>query len=176
MTERQPSVLLRAYDSFELRRFPAHELIEVEVQGDFLSAGNRGFRPLVNYIGGMNATGSQMAMTAPVAQSALADDRYLVTFVLPAETDPDSVPLPRDARVRVRHVEEYEAAVVSFSGGWNEQRFARASAKLLHAVAEAGLRAHGAPIFARFDPPWKPGFLKYNEVIQPVASAAVPQT
>jgi hypothetical protein len=171
MTERQPSELIRDYGGFELRRYPSHVLLEVESDGDFLSAGNRAFRPLVSYISGSNAAGRSMAMTAPVAQSTLAGGRYLVTFVLPADTDPATVPAPRDGSVRVRHVEPYEAAVVSFSGGWSEKRFTEAATKLQAAIAEAGLEATGEVIFARFDPPFKPGFLKYNEVIQPVASS-----
>ena len=170
MTERQPSELIRDYGGFELRRYPSHVLVEVESEGDFLRAGNRAFRPLVSYISGSNAAGRSMSMTAPVAQSAMTDGRYLVTFVLPAGTDPATVPAPRDGSVRVRHVEVYEAAVVSFSGGWSEKRFAEAATMLQAAIAEAGLKPNGEVIFARFDPPFKPGFLKYNEVIQPVAS------
>ena len=170
MTERQPSELIRDYGSFELRRYPSHVLVEVESDGDFLSAGNRAFRPLVNYIGGKNTASQSIAMTAPVAQSALAANRYLVTFVLPAGTDPATAPSPKDSAVRVRQVESYEAAVVGFSGGWSEKRFTDASSTLQAAILEAGLEPTGEVIFARFDPPFKPGFLKYNEVIQPVVS------
>jgi hypothetical protein len=170
MTERQPSELIRDYGTFELRRYPAHVLVEVESTGDFISAGSRAFRPLVSYISGKNAADQNIAMTAPVAQSTIGVDRYLVTFVLPAGTDPATVPAPRDASVRVRNVEPYEAAVLGFSGGWSEKRYADAVAKLRAAITAEGLEPNGELIFARFDPPWKPGFLKYSEVIQPVAA------
>jgi hypothetical protein len=176
MTERQPSELIRDYGSFELRRYPAHELVEVESTGDFLSAGSRAFRPLVNYISGKNTANASIPMTAPVAQTALAEDRYLVTFVLPAGTDPAKVPAPRDSSVRTRHVEEYEAAVVGYSGSWSEKRYAEIAAALQVAIAEAGLTPAGEVIFARFDGPWKPGFLKYNEVIQPVTTSVARET
>jgi hypothetical protein len=32
-------------------------------------------------------------------------------------------------------------------------------------VLKAGLVASGEPYFARFDPPWKPGFMKHNEAM-----------
>jgi hypothetical protein len=32
-------------------------------------------------------------------------------------------------------------------------------------VKSAGLDAVGNPYYARFDPPWKPGFLRRNEAI-----------
>ncbi len=170
MTERQPSTLIRDYGTFELRHYPQHVLVEVESTGDFISAGSRAFRPLVSYISGKNSAQQSISMTAPVAQSTIGVDRYLVTFVLPAGTDPSTVPAPRDATVRTRTVEPYDAAVIGFSGGWSEKRYADTAAKLNAAVTEAGLQPNGDLIFARFDPPWKPGFLKYSEVIQPVAT------
>jgi hypothetical protein len=72
--------------------------------------------------------------------------------------------------VRVRNVERYEAAVLGFSGGRREKRYADAVAKLRAAISTEGLQPNGELTFARFDPPWKPGFLKYSEVIQPVAA------
>jgi hypothetical protein len=38
-------------------------------------------------------------------------------------------------------------------------------------MAAAGLEPSGAPRFARFDPPFKPFFLRRNEVVQDVARA-----
>lgn len=174
MTERQPSELIRDYGSFELRRYPAHELVEVEATGDFMSAGSQAFRPLVNYISGKNEDNLTIPMTAPVSQTAIGPQRYLVTFVLPAGTDPATVPLPRDSSVRVRHVETYEAAVLGFSGGWSEKRFSDAAATLQAAIAAEGLVAVGEQISARFDAPWMLGFLKHNEIIQPVSAGERP--
>ncbi|MEY2816392.1 MAG: hypothetical protein RJA78_968, partial [Actinomycetota bacterium] len=37
--------------------------------------------------------------------------------------------------------------------------------QLLVDVQSAGLKAAGEPYYARFDPPWKPGFLRRNEAI-----------
>ena len=50
-------------------------------------------------------------------------------------------------------------------GGWNEERFMGFAEKLLQSVKAAGLEVVGEVQFARFDPPWKPGFLKHNEVL-----------
>lgn len=36
--------------------------------------------------------------------------------------------------------------------------------KLQDALARAGLRWHGEPVWARFDPPWKPWLLRRNEI------------
>ena len=36
--------------------------------------------------------------------------------------------------------------------------------KLQDALVQAGLRWQGEPVWARFDPPWKPWFMRRNEI------------
>jgi hypothetical protein len=85
--------------------------------------------------------------------------------VLPAGMNPDEVPLPTDARVEMVPTPAHFAAARRFGGGWNEHRFETEGEHLLNAVKAAGLVSIGAIYWARFDPPWKPGFLKRNEAI-----------
>jgi len=165
MTEQQPYRVVEKFSDFELRDYPDYTLIEFEVTGDFMSAGNAAFYPLVNYISGRNEAGQKMAMTAPVLQATRADVHHTVSFVLPSNMKPEEVPVPKDARVRVNHVAGHRAAVRSFGGSWKEARFMENADRLRAAVAAAGLLAEGNVYFARFDPPWKPGFLKKNEVL-----------
>jgi hypothetical protein len=77
----------------------------------------------------------------------------------------DEVPLPTDSRVEMVPTPAHFAAAKRFSGGWNEERFAKEGELLVNAVKAAGLKSIGDIYLARFDPPWKPGFLKRNEVI-----------
>ena len=130
-----------------------------------MSAGNIAFSPLVRYISGNNTSGERMAMTAPVIQETAQNNRHTVSFVLPAGMDPASVPVPRDARVRTTPVGTHLAAVRKFGGGWNEKRFNENGEALVAAVRGAGLQTEGDVYYARFDPPWKPGFLKKNEAL-----------
>jgi hypothetical protein len=55
--------------------------------------------------------------------------------------------------------------VRKFGGSWNEKRFASEGELLLEAVIRAGFEPVGNLYWARFDPPWKPGFLKSNEAL-----------
>ena len=165
MTEQQPYTVVSTHSDFEIREYPAYVLAQVDVTGDFMSAGNMAFSPLVRYISGNNAVGQKMAMTAPVIQETTAGNRHTVSFVLPAGVDPSSLPVPRDARVRAVPVAAHRAAVRKFGGGWNEARFMRNGEELRAAVRGAGLQTEGDVYFARFDPPWKPGFLKKNEAL-----------
>lgn len=165
MTEQQPYTVISTTDGFELRHYPAYVLAQVREPGDFMPAGNRAFQPLVSYISGNNATGQKIAMTAPVIQSPLGEADHLVSFVMPADFDFESLPLPMSSRLKLLPVEAHLAAVVRFSGGWNEQRFAAKGEELLAAVKSAGLEPIGSVYWARFDPPYKPAFLRRNEAL-----------
>ena len=185
MTEQQPYDVLEQHDGFELRRYPEHVVAEVELDGSFEDAGNRAFRFLFRYITGTNQSQRTVAMTAPVVQEAAASEKvamtapvvqarrdgggYVVAFVLPAAMTLETAPVPTDPAVRLRAVPERLAAAVRYSGRWSQDSYERHLAELLDAVAAAGLVPVGSPRFARFDPPFKPWFLRRNEVVQDVA-------
>lgn len=165
MTERQPYELIQSYPGFELRHYPSGIQIETLVGGDFLSAGNRGFGPLVNFISGFNQRRQRIAMTAPVIQQTLTGNKHSVRFVLPKDMDLSNTPKAADPRVKIIEVPEHFAAARVFSGSWNEQRFMQQGEALVSALLTERLEPIGSVYFSRFDPPWKPGFLKRNEVL-----------
>jgi len=81
MAKAQPfEVLSTLAGGIELRHYPAHTVISVEVNADFESAGSMAFGPLVSYISGANATGQKMAMTSPVVQAPHANS-HTISFV-----------------------------------------------------------------------------------------------
>jgi hypothetical protein len=165
VTEQQKYRVVKRLGDLEIREYEACVLMQVTVAGDFMRAGNMGFGPLVRYISGNNAAGQKMAMTAPVIQESINEQQHNVSFVLPAGMNPKDVPVPSDARVKMIAESAYFAAARKFGGGWNEQKFLSEGDQLLNAVKSAGLEPIGAIYWARFDPPWKPGFLKRNEAI-----------
>lgn len=165
MTEQQQYQVIQRLDGLEIRKYEPCVLMQVTVAGDFLRAGSIGFGPLVRYISGNNQSGRKIAMTAPVIQEPVSDQEHIISFVLPAGMQPDTVPLPSDARVKMVAEPSFFAAARKFGGGWDEGRFIGQGELLLNAVKAAGLAPIGAIYWARFDPPWKPGFLKRNEAI-----------
>ncbi|TFD34406.1 heme-binding protein [Cryobacterium sp. TMT1-62] len=165
MTEKQRYDVLRQYADFELRHYPRTVQVQVEVAGDFSAAGNRGFGPLFQYISGNNQTSTRLAMTAPVIQETTTPQSHTVSFVLPDGMPPAEVPVPRDAQVSTKEVPERTVAARRFNGGWSEERIAQNGTLLVDAVSREGLLLAGRPYFARFDPPWKPGFLRHNEAL-----------
>ena len=184
MTEQQPFEVMRRYPTFELRRYPAHLVAEVTVRSSFDSAGNIAFRSLFGYITGQNRSTTSVAMTAPVVQSVASekiamtapvvqqtggDGEYVIAFVLPASMSLDAAPEPTNSKVRIRQVDAGLAAAKAYSGRWSQSAYDHQCAQLLDAVVSAGLLPVGSPRFARFDPPFKPWFLRRNEVVIDVA-------
>lgn len=165
MTEKLPYVKVIEKDGFEIRYYPSYFLAQVNEPGDFFPAGNRAFQPLFGYIAGNNSSGSKIAMTAPVLQEPIAEANHLVSFVMPKDYDLETLPMPSGQRVKIVPVDEHFAAVMKFKGSWNAERFEEKGKELLAAVKSAGLEAIGSVYWARFDPPFKPGFLKHNEVL-----------
>ena len=145
MTEQLAFKVVADYGAFELREYPQHIRVDVVTAGPFMTAGNMAFQPLVSYISGRNQDRTRFAMTAPVLQETLNQDAS--GKELHRVSPPTTV------------------AALRFGGAWNEQRFKDRGLALKQAVEQAGLAPLGEPYFARFDPPWKPGFLKHNEAL-----------
>jgi len=191
MTEQQPYELVKRYPHFELRRYPAYVVAEVQVNATFDGAGNAAFRHLFNYISGSNTARQKLAMTAPVIQEpgppqklamtapvlqsgplqGGAPTDFAVAFVLPAGVTAETAPEPQNPDVKIRPVPGSLTAAMRFSGSGSEAAFARHYEGLQAALNLVGLTRVGPPRFARFDPPFKPWFLRHNEVLQDVADA-----
>ncbi len=183
MTEQQPYDVVAHHPGFELRRYPSHTVAEVVVDATFERAANQAFRDLAGYIGGQNTGGtkvemtapvvqekpSKIAMTAPVVQEASVDQgRFVVAFVLPAEYTAETAPEPSNSRVKIRQVDEQLAAATRAPGRWTEASYQGAERALRASVEAAHFTITGPFRYARFDPPWKPFFLRRNEVAAPV--------
>ncbi|MEH1097831.1 SOUL family heme-binding protein [Micromonospora sp. CPCC 205561] len=178
MAEQQPYRVVSRHPGFELRRYPAHLVAEVRAEGGFEQAARDAFRSLAGYVAGAGrrrgpdrvARGAGPGAVAPfVQEEGDRPGRWLAWLVLPAGLTPDALPEPADPRIHTREVPEQLAAAARFAGRWTARAFDRRATTLGRAVTAAGLRPTGAVRYARFDPPWKPWFLRHNEVVLPVA-------
>ena len=78
----------------------------------------------------------------------------------------------RDAGLRIRDVDAGLLAARRFSGGWRGTRWDENEAALRRGLERAGLEPVGATIFARYDAPFVPWFLRRNEVLVEVREPA----
>ncbi len=171
--------------AFELRRYEPRVVAETRVTGDFEDVGNVAFRRLAGYIGGANRAKTSIAMTAPVTQEAgeriamtapvtqqSDGESYRIAFVMPASYTLDRLPEPNDASIALREEPARGVAAIRYRGTWSQARYERHLGELRAWIAAQGLVPTGAPpVWARYDPPFMPWFLRRNEVLIEVESA-----
>lgn len=185
MTEQQQYRVLETRGGVELREYAPCVVADFEVSGSAEQAGNAAFRPLASYIFGANngsrklamtapviqqASSERLAMTAPVLQEATDAGTWTVSFVMPGARALAEYPQPDDARVKLRALPAEVAAALRWSGRWSSGNVDRRTAELRAEMDRAGWVPVGAPRWARFDPPWRPAFLRRNEIVIPVAA------
>jgi DNA gyrase inhibitor GyrI len=162
-TEEPRYEVVREYGGFEVRDYAPFVVAQVVVPGPVEAAGNRGFRVLASYIFGENDGAQKISMTAPVIQTA-AEGAYLVQFTMPRAYSLETLPAPRDPRVEFRKLPGGRFAVIRYSGSWSEDNYRAHLEQLERDVRSAGLRTTGAPIYARYNAPYVPSFMRRNEI------------
>ncbi len=167
---------------FEIRQYEPYIVAETIVEGDFDDVGNEGFRRLFQYISGKNRKKESIAMTAPVSQDAASQKiamtapvnqestggAWRITFMMPSEYTLETLPEPLDQRVVLKKVPGRRVAAITYSGTWGRKRYEEKEGLLRAFVQRQGLRPVGEPVFARYNPPFMPWFLRRNEVLIPV--------
>ncbi len=162
MTERQKFDFVKKIPrtKVEMRRYHPCVIADVLVEAEYSQAASLGFRPLVTYISQNN-----IAMTAPVLQESTDLRSWIISFVMPEGMTVADLPNPQSSKVTLRTLAEQLAAVLPFTGITTTSKIQEKESELRLALTNESLTPIGTLRIARFDPPWKPGFLRYNEVI-----------
>jgi len=106
----------------------------------------------------------KISMTAPVNQQIEAG-KWRVTFMMPSGYTLETLPEPLDERVKLKKVEGKLVAALKYSGTWSKKRYEKKKERLESLIQERGLISMGEPVFARYNPPFMPWFLRRNEVL-----------
>lgn len=133
------------------------------------------------------SSGEKIAMTVPVTSERARNDElhaaaplctvscageYVVRFTMPPQYGSvEELPVPNDPRVTLEAVAEHLALAAGFRGRLDDEAVAEAVEQLEAWAAREGLTVAGEPEAAQYDAPWKPGFVRHNEVLLPVRSA-----
>jgi effector-binding domain-containing protein len=156
---------------------------EVVVNGSFEDASNAAFQKLFKYISGSNTSRSKIAMTAPVKQEPeaekiamtapvgqrAAEQGWAVSFMMPASYTMDTIPLPVDDSIVLREIPAHRAAAIRYSGRWSEKRYRKHLELLENWIEQNGLEPTGQPLWARYNAPFVPWFMRRNEILIPIA-------
>jgi hypothetical protein len=164
VTERQKYEVISFIDDVEVRRYLPYVSADIVVNNEYEKAANQGFRPLANYIFSNN-----IAMTAPVIVQEKSEgaDKWQVSFVMPSGSKIEDMPKPQ-GKVELRAEQEEICAAIKFSGYTGSAKIEKLKVKLMKSLEKQNILINGKVRIARFDPPWKPGFLRHNELVVPI--------
>jgi len=181
-TEEAPYTVIRSEGNFELRDYPPLVVAETIVDGELEGAGNKAFRPLFRYISGENKSRDKIAMTAPVSQEQKGEKismtapvsqervqgKWAVSFTMPSSYTMKTLPTPDDPNIKLRQVPARRMAAVRYSGSWSEKKYLQHKEKLEKWIKANRLSVTGEPVWARYNAPFTPWFMRRNEILIPI--------
>jgi hypothetical protein len=77
------------------------------------------------------------------------------------------LPDPNDPRVKLRELDTETCIAKSFRGRATEELSQKIAEALRNSASKANIALSDETRICRFDPPIKPGFLQYNEIVIP---------
>ena len=162
-------------ESIEIRRYEPMLIAEVEIPGARKEAIKDGFRILADYIFGNNKIKphntkydnqevTKIPMTAPVQQQWI-DNSWLISFIMPAEYDIDSLPEPVNKDIKIKKIESKDFVVIRFAGFGSDSNIEKHKIILLDYIKDNNIKYHGSPKYAFYNPPWTLPIMRRNEVM-----------
>ena len=114
-------------------------------------------------------------MTAPVITTQRADSseptEWHVSFVMPSGSTFGHLPHPNDSKVILRELDTETCVAKSFRGRATDQLSRKIVKELRAGASKANIALSNETRICRFDPPFKPSFLQYNEVVIPLSKS-----
>lgn len=111
-------------------------------------------------------------MTAPVITAQRAENseqsEWHVSFVMPAGSTFSQMPQPNNSQVTLRELDTETCVANSFRGRATDDLSRKIALELRTNAAKANIALSEETRICRFDPPFKPGILQYNEIVIPV--------
>lgn len=173
--------VLKEYENFEIRNYDSYLVAEVDIEGSYNKTGNEAFRILAGYIFGDNQSSTKMNMTAPVESEAIQTSErmnmtapvfsnknfngYTYRFVMESKYTQETLPVPNNSKIRITEIKDRVMAVISFSGRWSQKNFEKHEQILVNDLKNAGIGVASEAIYARYNAPFTPWFLRRNEIM-----------
>ena len=173
--------VLKEYENFEIRNYASYLVAEVDIEGSYNKSGNEAFRILAGYIFGDNQSSTKMNMTAPVESEAIQTSErmnmtapvfsnknvngYTYRFVMESKYTQETLPVPNNSKIRITEIKDRVMAVISFSGRWSQKNFEKHEQILVNDLKNEGIGVASEAIYARYNAPFTPWFLRRNEIM-----------
>lgn len=148
----------------EIRQYPALRVAEIKRSGNRGKAVRNAFSPLASYIFAKKREGEKISMTAPVTQQKTGED-WTVQFIMPSKYKLSDLPKPENAEVRLREIPAKKRVAIQFNGKQTDELLATKENELRVWLKSKGISPKGQPLYAYYNDPFTPGFMRRNEVL-----------
>ncbi len=166
MANEEPDyIVLKKDGEIETRQYKNFLTASIETEGDRKEAIGKGFRFLFKYISGENKNKESISMTIPVMQKSLGNKKWNVSFVVPKKFDINNAPQPDNSNIQLKNNIDLKVIAITFSGLFSDGNIEENENKLRNYIKEKGIKIEESVIYAGYNAPWTPWFLKRNEVI-----------
>ena len=153
--------LIEQYSELEIREYPPALIAEVQIPDD-PDAQNSGFRILARYIFGENIPmtapvitesneKTTIDMTAPVITSK---EKRTMAFVLPKKYTLETLPKPKDPRIKIKTMAYKRIAALPFKGSTNSAMIERKTIRIRQLLAENNIPSTNTFQLAQYNSPF----------------------
>ncbi|MBD3674191.1 MAG: heme-binding protein [Planctomycetaceae bacterium] len=163
--ESAPYKVIESAGNIEIREYP--DLVLASTQSNPNARGRDGsFMKLFRYISGNNNAQQKIEMTTPVFMEEESEaSKGKMGFVMPQKIVESGAPSPQSDDVTIRTREGGRFAVIRFSGVMDDKLAESQEAKLREWMTKNGYEGVETAERAGYDPPFKPGPLRRNEIL-----------
>lgn len=150
---------------FEIRNYSAMTIVSTKKEkSKTTQERDSRFMRLFKYIDKSNSKSEKIAMTTPVFMGVDGNEGEM-SFVLPKIVAAKGAPTPNSEALYINEMNPTIFAAMRFRGKPSKEK--EAATKLIKKIKDAGfsISKNAKPIFAYYDPPWIPVFLRKNEVL-----------
>ena len=146
--------------AFEIRDYPELTLVSTPMKK---RGADGSFMKLFGFISGGNKASEKISMTTPVLMTGA--ESGIMSFVVPKAVAAKGAPAPSAPDVSLSPNPPAPYAAHRFSGSGNPGASEAAATKLRAWAVARHLPVSGSPLFAYYNPPWTPWFMRRNEVL-----------
>jgi hypothetical protein len=166
MANEEPDyIVLKKESEIEIRQYKNFLTASIETDGDRKEAISKGFRFLFKYISGENKNKESISMTIPVMQKSSGNNKWNISFVVPKKFDLKNVPQPDNTNIQIKNNLNLKVIAITFSSLFSDSNSEENETKLRNYIKEKGIKIEEPAIYAGYNAPWTPWFLKRNEVM-----------
>jgi hypothetical protein len=170
--------VIQTEQNIEIRQYEPMIIAEVEVDAKREDAIRDGFRLIADYIFGNNTVQRDIAMTTPVqqqesqkiamtapVQQQSTGRSWQISFVMPSKYSMETLPEPKNDRVRLKEILTKKFVVIEFSGTNSNENVTKHENQLMNYTEANQIKIIGSPKYAFYNAPWTLPFIRRNEVM-----------